>query len=251
MIYEGAQKGIFEESEQEIVERVFRLGDRRAISLMTHRTEIIFLDMDDPIELNLNKVTESGYSRFPVCIGNLDEILGIVHVKDLFAQQRSGQIIDLKVVIRPTEFVPEVMPALELLEHLREKKSHLSMIIDEFGSITGMVTINDVLEAIVGDIPTLEDKIQEPEIVQREDGSYLLDGTLSTHELMDLLEINELPNEKEGGYETLGGMLMTEMGRIPGTGDAVYWSGWRFEVVDMDGYRVDKVLTSRIENTTS
>jgi len=250
MIYEGAQVGVFEESEQEIVERVFRLGDRKASSLMTYRTEVIFLDIDDPLEDNLNKIVVSGHSRFPVCKGSPDEILGIVQVKDMFAQERAGQAVDLQAAIQPAVFIPEGMPALELLEHLREKMSHLALIIDEFGGVTGMVTINDVLEAIVGDIPTLEDKAVEPEIVQREDGSYLLDGMLSNEELKDLLELDELPNEDSGSYETLGGMLMTEMGRIPNTGDAVNWNGWRFEVVDMDGYRVDKVLTSRAQDIT-
>lgn len=250
MIYEGAQMGVFEESEQEIVERVFRLGDRRASSLMTYRTEVIFLDIDDPLDDNLNKIAVSGHSRFPVYKGSPDEILGITQVKDLFAQERRGQAVDLQAAIQPAVFIPEGMPALELLEHLREKKSHLALIIDEFGGVTGMVTINDVLEAIVGDIPTLEDKAEELDIVQREDGSYLLDGMLSNEELKDLLELDDLPNEESGSYETLGGMLMTEMGRIPATGDAVSWNGWCFEVVDMDGYRVDKVLTSRAQDIT-
>ncbi len=245
MIYEGAQSGIFEETEQEIVERVFRLGDRRAISLMTYRTEIVFLDIEDSLDTNLDKIASSGHSRFPVCKGNLEEILGIVQVKDLFAQERNGLKVDLQAAIQPAVFIPEAMPAFELLEHLREKKSHLALIIDEYGGITGMVTINDVLEAIVGDIPTLEDAVQEPDIVQREDGSYLLDGTLSPDELKDLLDLDNLPDEEEVGYETLGGMLMAVIGRIPNTGDAIFWGNWRFEVVDMDGHRVDKVLTSR------
>jgi putative hemolysin len=163
----------------------------------------------------------------------------------LFAQERRGQAFDLQAVIRPAVFVPEAMSALELLEHLREKKTHLVLIVDEFGGIAGMVTMNDVLEAIVGDIPTLEDKGSEPAIVQREDGSYLLDGMLSTEELKDLLDLDSLPGEKELSFETLGGMLMAEIGRIPRPGDVIPWSGWRFEVLDMDGYRVDKVLASQ------
>jgi putative hemolysin len=244
MIYEGAQVGVFEESEQEIVERVFRLGDRRASSLMTYRTELVFLDIEDPLDANLDKIAASGHSRFPLCKGAPDEIIGIVHAKDLFAQERRGQAVDLQAAARPAVFIPERMPALELLEHLREKKSHLALIIDEFGGVMGIVTINDVLEAIVGDIPTLEDKAEEPDIVQREDGSYLLDGMLSTEELKDLLMLDNLPDEDVSGYETLGGMLMAEIKRIPVTGDVVCWEDWRFEVVDMDGYRVDKVLAS-------
>ena len=246
MIYEGARLGVFEDSEQEIVERVFRLGDRRASSLMTYRTEVVFLDIDDPLVENLNKIAASGHSRFPVCKGSPDEILGIIQVKDLFAQERGGQALDLQAAIQPAVFIPQGMPALELLEHLREQKRHLALIIDEFGGITGLVTITDVLEAIVGDIPTLEDKAKEPAIIQREDGSYLLDGMLSNEELKDLLDLDDLPNEADNRYETLGGMVMSEVGRIPTTGDVIEWDGWQFEVVDMDGYRVDKVLTSRV-----
>ena len=248
MIYEGAQVGIFEEAEQEIVARVFRLGDRRVSTLMTHRTEIIMLDLDDTLDANLDKISASGYSRFPVYRGSPDEVLGIVQVKDLFGQAR-GQAIDLKSVVQPAVFIPEGMTALALLEHLREKKNHLALAIDEFGGITGIVTINDVLEAIVGDIPTLEDPISEPDVVEREDGSYLINGMLSIEELKDLLKLEALPNEVDAGYETLGGMLMAEISRIPKAGDVTCWEKWRFEVVDMDGYRVDKVLVMAIKTT--
>lgn len=251
MIYQGAQVGVFEDTEQEIIERVFRLGDRRAISMMTYRTEMVFLDVEDTVDVNLGKIASSGYSRFPVCKGDPDDILGIVQVKDIFAQVQKGQEIDLQAAIQPAAFILEGLSALELLERLREKKSHLALIMDEFGGITGMVTINDVLEAIVGDIPMLEDQIEEPDIIQREDGSYLLDGMLSTEELKDLLDLDKLPDEDNAGYETLGGMIMAEIRRIPNAGDTTIWNGWRFEVVDMDGYRVDKILVSRAEKPSS
>ena len=212
---------------------------------------MVLLDLEDPLDTNLDKIAASGHARFPVCKGNPEEILGIVQVKDLFAQERNGQDVDIEAAIQPVLFVPEAMSALELLEYLREKKSHLALIIDEFGGITGMVTITDVLEAIVGDIPTMEDKIHEPDIVQREDGSYLLEGSLSTEELKDLLNLDVLPDEEAVGYETLGGMLMAEIGRIPATGDVITYKNWRFEVVDMDGYRVDKVLASLIQDQNS
>ena len=247
MIYEGTQVGVFEDAEQEIVERVFRLGDRLAISLMTYRTEIVFLDVEDTIDINLDKITSSGYSRFPVCKGDLDDILGIIQVKDIFAQVQNGQEIDLQAAIQPAVFIPEGMSALELLERLREKKSHLAIIMDEFGGITGMVTINDMLEAIVGDFPMLEDQQEEPDIIQRADGSYLLDGMLATVELKDLLGLNKLPDENDAGYKTLGGMILAEISRIPVAGDTTFWNGWRFEVVDMDGHRVDKILVSQAE----
>jgi putative hemolysin len=251
MIYEGAQVGVFEDTEQEIVERVFRLGDRLAISLMTYRTEMVFLDVENTIAVNLGKIASSGYSRFPVCKGDLDDVLGIVQVKDIFAQVLNGQEIDLQAAIQPAVFVPEGMSALELLERLREKKSHLALIMDEFGGITGMVTINDMLEAIVGDIPMLEDQIEEPDIIQREDSSYLLDGMLSTVELKDLLDLDKLPDDDDAGYKTLGGMIMAEISRIPTAGDTTFWNGWRFEVVDMDGHRVDKILVSQAEKPSS
>ncbi|PWB54428.1 MAG: hypothetical protein C3F13_06640 [Anaerolineales bacterium] len=251
MIYEGARVGVFEDAEQEIVKRVFRLGDRLVISLMTYRTEMVFLDVEDSIEVNLGKITSSGYSRFPVCKEDLDDILGIVQVKDIFAQLQNGQEIDLQAAIQPAVFIPEGMSVLELLERLREKKSHLALIMDEFGGITGMVTINDMLEAIVGDIPMLEDHVEEPDIIQREDGSYLLDGMLSTVELKDLLDLDKLPDEDDAGYKTLGGMIMSEIRRIPNAGDTTYWNGWRFEVVDMDGHRVDKLLVSRAETPSA
>ncbi len=250
MIYQGAQVGVFEESEQEMVARVFRLGDRRVSSLMTYRTEVVFLDLDDPLDTNLDKIAASGHARFPLCQGSPDEVIGIIHAKDLFAQTRRCQAIDLREIVQPAVFVPERMSVLELLERLREEKSHLALIIDEFGGITGLVTINDVLEAIVGDIPTLEDKADDPPIVRREDGSYLLDGMLSTEELKDLLGLDELPDEENSGYETLGGMLMAEVKHIPTAGEVVCWENWRFEVVDMDGYRVDKVLVALQSGTS-
>ena len=246
MIYEGTRLGVFDDSEQEIVERVFRLGDRKVSSLMTYRTEVVFLDIDDPLEDNLNKIATSEHSRFPVCKGSPDEILGIIRVKDLFAQERRGETLNFQAAIQPAAFVPEGMPALALLENLRMQKSHLALIMDEYGGISGLVTITDVLEAIVGDIPILGDRAEEPDIVQREDGSYFLDGLLSTEELKDLLDLDELPNEKQSNYETLSGLLMSEIGHIPRTGDIIQLDGWQFEVVDMDGYRVDKVLTTRI-----
>ena len=248
LIAQGAQVGVFEKTEKEIVDRVFRLGDRRVSSLMTYRKEMVFLDIEDPIEINLEKIIQSGHTRYPVCKGTQDKIVGIVKVKDLFTQLYRGKSANLKDVIQPAVYVPEAMSAFDLLEHLRKHKSHLAMIIDEYGGVTGMVTNNDVLEAVVGDIPTLEDKDQEPDIIQREDGSYLLDGMLSTEELKDLLDVDELPAEEDAGYETLGGMFMVKIGRVPTAGDNIFWDGWRFEVVDMDGYRVDKILVSRAES---
>lgn len=250
LIAQGAQVGVFAKTEQEIVDRVFRLGDRRVSSLMTYRKEMVFLDIEDPIEISLEKITQSNHTRYPVCKGIPDEIVGVVKVKDLFTQLQRGKSANLKDVIQPPVYVPEAMSAFDLLEHLRKNKSHMAMIIDEYGGVTGMVTLNDVLEAVVGDIPTLDDQDQEPDIIRREDGSYLIDGLLSTEELKDLLHLDKLPAEADSAYETLGGMLMVQIGSIPTSGDNIFWGGWRFEVVDMDGFRVDKILVSPADNPT-
>ena len=243
MIFEGTQVGVFEEAEQEIVARVFRLGDRKVSSLMTHRTEMVWLDVNDTLDENLAKVIEAGHSRYLVCDEVPDDVLGVVQVKDLFVWREQGQALELRALLRPALFVPEAMAALELLETFRRKKSHFAVVVDEYGGIAGLVTINDVLEAIVGDIPTVEDQ-GEPDVVRREDGSLLLDGGLPVEVLKELLDLDELPGEDEDGYDTIGGMLMAQLERIPSAGDTLDWRGWRFEVMDMDGYRVDKVLAS-------
>lgn len=242
MIYEGSRTGIFEEAEHEIMEHVFRLDDRKVSTMMTYRTDVAWLDVDDPLSDNLQKMVSAMYSRYPLCKGSPDNVLGVVHMKDIFAQSIQGHELDLNKVVRPALFVPESITALDLLDQFQHKKEHIAFIVDEFGGLVGIVTMNDIMEAIVGEIPTLDDEIEEPRIVQREDGSYLVDGILSIEELKDLLDIYELPDEDEGGYETLGGMLMSGLGRIPQAGDVWQWEDLRFEVVDMDGYRVDKVL---------
>jgi putative hemolysin len=199
------------------------------------------LDIEDPIEQNLDKIARSAHSRYPVRQGEMDTILGILQVKDLYACIRAGQVPDIKALLKPALFIPEAMTALEILEKFKHQKEHLALVVDEFGGVTGLVALGDVLQAIVGDIPTIEEEA-EPQIIRREDGSLLLDGMLSIDELKDVLHLERFPEEDEGGYETLGGMLMAQLGRIPVTGDQFTWGDVRFEVIDMDGYRVDKVL---------
>ncbi len=241
LIFEGARLGIFEEVEKEIVARVFRLGDRKVSSLMTYRTDIVWLDINEPVEDVLQKISHSGFSLFPVCKGVLDDLLGIVEVKDVFIQCQECQTPDIQSILRPALIVPEAMSALELLDRLKGRKDHSALVVDEFGGITGLVTLTDLLEAIVGDIPALEGEA-EAEVVRREDGSLLLDGMLPIDEVKDLLELDQLPEEEEIRYETLSGLIMAQLGRIPESGDHFDLQGLRFEVVDMDGYRVDKVL---------
>lgn len=246
MIEQGTRVGIFEPSEQEMIKRVFRLGDRRVSALMTPRPEIVWLDADDPLEKTRRRIAASHHSCFPVAHDDLDNVLGLALAKDLLSQCLSGQPIDLTTALCPALFVPEGMPAFGVLERFKETRSHIALVIDEYGGVQGLVTANDVLEAIVGDIP-LTDEEAEPEIVQREDGSWLADGMLLIDELKEFLEIEELPDEEE--YQTLGGLVMMFLGRVPSAGDHFELVGLRFEVVDMDGHRVDKVLIAPAETT--
>jgi putative hemolysin len=249
MIYEGTRTGVFEAVEQEIVERVFRLGDRKISTMMTYRTDVVWLNIEDPIEENLDKIAGSAHSRYPVRQRDMDTILGIIQVKDLYALIRSGETPDLRSLLRPALFIPESMTALEVLEKFKQQREHLAIVVDEFGGVMGLVALGDVLQAIVGDIPTVEEEA-EPQIIRREDGSLLLDGMLSIDELRDILHLEKLPEEGEGVYETLGGLLMAQLGRIPSTGDRFSWGELIFEVVDMDGYRVDKVLVTSESSST-
>ena len=248
LIDQGRQSGVFEDVEQEIVERVFRLSDRTVNSLMTHRSEMIWLDAEDPLEDNIRKIIASGHSNFVVCEGELDLVIGILKVKDLLSEYASGHTVSVKTALQMPPFVPEGMNALEVLERLRQVKSPLALVVDEYGTIAGMFTLTDVLEAIVGDIPGIDEE-GEAEATQREDGSWLLDGMMSVDELQMLLDLDELP-EEEIGYETVGGLFMAQLGRIPVDGDKFEWHNLRFEVMDMDGHRVDKVLVVPVAPST-
>lgn len=241
MIYEATRWGIFEAVEQEIVERVLRLGDRKVSTMMTYRTEVVWLDLDDPLGLNLTNIAQSGHSRYPVRQGGEETIRGIIEVKDIFAEIQSGKILQLEELVQPSLFIPEAMTALKALEKFKEHKTHMAVTVDEFGGVVGVLSLRDVLEAIVGDIPTIEEQV-ESSVIRRADGSLLLDGMLAIDELRDILELKRLPKEDEAAYETLGGLVMTQLGRIPKSGDFFVWEDVRFEVMDMDGFRVDKVL---------
>ncbi len=197
LIEQGTDTGVFEEVEQEIVERVFRLSDRTVRSLMTPRQEIVWLDVEDPLEENIHKVIASGHSNFVVCKGGLENVVGIVRVKDLLAQYASDQPISILDPAQRPPAVPESMKALNAIERLRAEKSPLALAVDEYGAIAGMITFTDVLEAIVGDIPGLDDLGDEPEATQREDGSWLFDGRMSVHDFQMILDLNRLPEEEE------------------------------------------------------
>ena len=237
LIDQGTQAGVFEESEQDMVEGIFSLGDSRVYSLMTPRTDIVWLDVTDSIEEIREKIAECPYSRFPVRQDSLETIVGIVKSRDLLVESLSGKEIDLKTLLKPAYFIPETMFASRALELFKEKNTELLLVIDEFGGLQGLLTINDILEEIVGAM-----EFEEPQATQRQDGSWLLDGMLEVDEFKELFEFTMLPHEDE--YETLSGFVMTSLGRVPQPSDNFEWNGFRFEVMDMDGRRVDKVLVT-------
>ncbi len=236
---QGIQAGLFEEAEKDMVESVFDLGDKRVGALMTPRTEMHWLDMNDPPNVIQQKIMESDYSRFPVVQGTLDRVVGVVRAKDLLTCIMKKQEIDLKNWLRRPLFVPENAVGLRVLELFKQSRTHIALVVDEYGLIQGLVTLYDILEAIVGDLPSM-DEMEEPLAVQRKDGSWLIDGMLSVDEFKEIFGQNELPGENS--YQTVGGFVMTYLGRMPSIADTFEWSGMHFEVVDMDQHRVDKVL---------
>lgn len=245
MIRQGTQVGVLERTEQELIERIFRLNDQPVNAIMTPRTKVVWLEADESYQDVCATIIEKKYSYFPVAHGSLEDIIGVVKARDLLAQSLNEQTIDMHSVLRQAVFIPESMSALETLEHFKKQRAHVALVIDEYGSFQGLVTLDDIMAAIVGNIP-LPDEITEPEIVQREDGSWFIDGRLLIDRLKDLLQIDHLPDEQAGYFHTLGGFMMTYLGRIPTSGDYFDWASFRFEVVDMDGRRVDKVWVSRI-----
>lgn len=247
MIEQGADTGVLDPIEGELVERVFRLSDQRTQSLITPRTGIDWIDLDEPLASTLQSIAAQPHAQYPVARGSLDSVIGIIRAQDLLAQAFSGRLIDLEAMMQPALFVPQTLPALDLLAQMRDSRSRIALVIDEYGGLEGMVTMTDVLEAIIGEFKTLAPSDQE--IVQMEDGSYLLDGMVAIEELKDLLDRQELPKEVERSYNSLGGMVMAVLGRIPQIGDGFTWAGFRFEVVDMDGARVDRVLVKRAGKT--
>ena len=235
---QGTQAGVFEEAQQDMVEGVFSLSDRRINSLMTPRTEIVWLDIaDKPAEIR-KKIAESAYSRFPVCEDSLDHILGVVKAKDvLLADLKDGK--QLKDIVRAPLFIPETAFGSRALELFKEGNAEIMLVVDEFGVVQGLVTIFDLVEEIVGEVGQ-----DEPQAMQRQDGSWLLDGMLPVDEFKEIFNIRKLPDEEE--YETLGGFVMTHLGHIPTASDQFEWNGMCFEVMDMDDKRVDKVLVSTV-----
>ncbi len=238
LLDQGTRAGVFEEAEQDMVEGVFSLSDSRVYSLMTPRTEIVWLDINDSVEAIRAKVAEHGFSRYPVCEGGLDRILGIVKTSDLLVPSLAGKDFNLKDMLRPALYVPESMFASQALQMLKEQNRKLLLVIDEFGALQGLLTLNDVIEEIVGDFEP------EPQATQRQDGSWLLDGMLPVDDFKEIFNFKSLPHEAE--YETLSGFIMLSLSRLPKAGDYFEWSNLRFEVMDMDDRRVDKVLVTTL-----
>jgi putative hemolysin len=245
LIEQGLQAGVFHKAEKEMVEGVLGLDQLPVTAIMTPRPKIVFLNIGDTEEVNWRKVVASGHSHFPVYQDNRDQVLGMVAVKALWAHSAIGIPTSLKNLLTPPLVVPETMNCIQLLESFKKSGRHTALIADEFGSIQGMVTLIDVLEAIVGDLPA-QGQRDQPQSKQREDGSWLIDATLAVNELKTILHLEKLPQEAEADYQTLGGLVMTQFGRIPAVSDRFDWAGWRFEVIDMDRHRVDKVMISRV-----
>ncbi|MEO7314075.1 MAG: hemolysin family protein [Ginsengibacter sp.] len=236
MINEGSEMGAIEEEEKEIIERVFHLGDRNITSLMTHRTDIVWFELHESRDSIKEKIKESQHSIYPVCDKNIDDIEGSIYVKDLYLKPDAP----LNSLIRKTLFIPENNSAYQVLEKVKNTKIHHAFIIDEYGSLQGMITVKDILKAIVGEMPEEED--DEYEITERRDGTYLIDGQIQFYDFLTKFNKTVWINEGENEFDTLAGFILHELKRIPSVGDNFDWRGFDLEIVDMDGQRIDKVI---------
>lgn len=250
MLREGADAGLFEKTEHDIVSRALRLDDQRVAALMTPRMDVDYFNLDDPIEDNLAKIANSAYSRFPVCKGDISHVIGVVHAGDLFAQVIRGQSlsnVDLVAAIKAPLYVPESISAMQLLETLKQNRAELALVVDEYGETEGIVTLSDVLGALVGDVSVV-DANQEADAIRREDGSWLIDGGVSLDRFRELMDSKiYFPEETSGTYHTLAGFVLAQLGHIPQSSEYFEWEDFRIEVVDMDRNRIDRLLVSRIE----
>jgi putative hemolysin len=245
---EGVDAGVIEAQEHQMVRNVFRLDERQIGSMMIPRADIVWLDAGAPIEQMLDRMMQSGRSRYPVCRASLDDVIGVVAAHTLLPPLAQGLRPDLNEHLKPPVFVPETLSGMELLEHFRQTSADMVFVVDEYGAVQGVITERDLLEAITGEFVGT-DAGEEAWATQRADGSWLMDGLIPIPELKDRLGLKDVPEEERGRYNTLAGMVMLLLGRLPTTGDSVEWAGWRFEVVDLDGKRVDKLLVQHIGET--
>ena len=245
LVSEGHEQGVIDDDERNMMNRVLQLGDRSAESLMTPRTRIVWLDADEGFEENLAAMRATPFSRYPVYRDSDADVIGVLEVKSLFDRLDRSRF-DLFRHLRRPLFVSESTPALKLLEIFREEKQSLALVVDEYGDITGLITVNDLLEAVIGRTRSGEGSDATPLVVTRDDGSMLIDGSLTTDTVRELLGVGRLPDEDEHDFHTAAGMVIAHFGRIPNTGEWFDWEGWRIEVVDLDGPRVDKLLLQRL-----
>lgn len=242
MLAEGSESGLIAENQHEMLRNVFRLESRQLGSLMIPRVDVVCLDKTLPPEENLRRLIDSEHSRFPVCDGGFDNVLGVVYAKHILGQLARGEVLDVSQNLLPSVFVPETLSGTELLKQFRANGIQMAFVVDEYGDVEGIVTLQDLLEAVIGEFSHDD---EEAWAIQREDGSWLLDGAIAIPELKDSLGLKSVPDEDKHRYHTLSGMLMLLMGKVPATGEYVDWGGWRFEIVDMDDKRrIDKVLAS-------
>jgi putative hemolysin len=241
LLMQATEAGIFERAEQEMVAGVFGLGDRTAGELMTPRHAIIFLDLAEPAEENMKRMGETHFQVYPVCDGSTDNVVGVVNTRDLWHQHVEKKTISIRETMRPALFVPEISPVLSVLQQMRDSKSAVAIVIDEYGGVEGLLTINDVLGGVVDEIGSHEGEDVVEGAVRRDDGTWLVDGVLGAHEVRELFGIKELPGEEAGRFETIGGFILDQLGHIPVEGESVEVEDHRIEVVDMDGHRIDKV----------
>jgi len=242
MLEEGSDSGVIEEQEHQMVRNVFRLDDRQIASFMVPRGDVVYFDLEDELAVNLARFEQCQHSRFPVLKGGWHHVVGVASARQMLAQSLQGGQLDLAAQLQQPVFVPETLTGMELLEHFKQTGAHLAFIVDEYGEVLGIVTLQDVLEAITGEFKTTHP--DDAWAVARNDGSWLLDGLIPIPELKDRLGMQLVPEEEKGRYNTLSGMLMLLLGNIPKTGDTCSWQGWEFEVVDLDGLRIDKVLAT-------
>jgi len=246
LIDQGTQAGTFQEFEQETIERVFRLADRRVAFLMTPKADIVWLNLNESPEATKRKIAEHKYSFYPVVLDTLDNVVGVIRAKELLSLTMEEKPFNLKEICRKPLYVSETTPAVKVMELFKKSGMHIALVVDEYGEILGLVTFDDILGSVFEDI---EDAAEgEKEIVEREDGSWLIAGSLPLDEFMDYMEVGEIGEGEQTGMNTVGGFVMTKIGTVPSEGQHFMWRGLRFEVVDMDGRRVDKILVSRLQS---
>lgn len=243
MISEGSEYGSIEEGEKVIIERVFHLGDRSITSLMTHRTDIVWFNMNDTVEDIRNKEEDFAFSTYPICEESIDNIKGLISIKDLF---KANPDTPLHKIAKPALFVPENNKAYQLLEKFKSTKIHTCFIVNEYGTLEGMITLNDILEAIVGDVP--DSGQEEYEIVRREDGSYLVDAQIHFYNFLAYFDRADWMNQEDQDFDTVAGFVLHELEHIPNTGETFEWRDFKIEIIDMDGQRIDKVLVTISED---